>query len=93
MINEKCVYVGTKGLVVLTFPFDDHIDTFLLGQNKAGNSPGIANKKGTFLWDNQISPSFCFRYCGHNNTFSLIILKLSWSLFLAKIYNREVENN
>lgn len=88
MINKRSELVEDFGMVVLTF--FDHIFVSL-GQIKTGISPGIANKKKSFLWDNQplISPIF-FRYSSHNN-FSLIsLLKLSWSLFLAKIYNEEV---
>ena len=86
MINKRSELVEDFSSVVLTF-FDHSFIS--LGQNNRGISPGIANKKGTFLWDNKIRPSFCLRYFVHNIS-SSILLKLSWSLFLAKIYNREV---
>jgi len=92
MINKKMVDIGTKGFVVLTFPLYDHIDTFLLGQSKLGISPRIVNKKKRFLWDNPITLSFYVRFIAY--IFSLFLnLKLSWSLFLAKIYNKEVEKD
>lgn len=89
MTYKRSELVEDFSSVVLIF-FDHSFVS--LGQIKTGISPGIANKKGTLLWDNQavISPSFCFR-CSRFNLYSLILLlKLSWSLFLAKIYNREV---
>ena len=61
-----------------------------LGQNKTGISPGIANKKGTFLWNNQIDLDFCVRFYTNIISSSILLLKTSWSLFLAKIYNKEV---
>ena len=90
MINKKMVDIS-KGFVVLTFPLDEHIATFL-GQSKAGISPGIVSKKERLLWDDPITLSFFVRFIEY--IFSLFLnLKLSWSRFLAKIYNKEVEKN
>ena len=90
MINKRSELVEDFSSIVLTF-FDHSFIS--LGQIKTGISPGIANKKGTLLWDNQISPSFCFRVCSHYIFSLILLLKLSWSLFSAKIYNKEVKNN
>ncbi len=84
MINKRMGLV--KDFVVLTF-FDHSFTSF--GQNKSGNSPGIVNKKGTLLWDNVFPLNFCFKL--YNVRFSSILsLKLSLSLFLAKIITRLV---
>ena len=91
MINKRSESV--ENLVVLTF--FDHISSF--GQNKTGISPGIANKKGTLLWDDQIPLNFCLNFVISLYYFSSILsLKSSLSLFLAKINNKtkkEVEKN
>lgn len=79
MINKRSELVEELSL---SLNFDS------LGQNKAGISPGIANKKGTFLWDNDIDLDFCFRVYIHTFSSSILLLKLSWSLFLAKIYKK-----
>lgn len=86
MINLRRELVEDYSLVVLTF-FDHRLASF--GQNKAGNSPGIANKKGTLLWDNLISLNFCL-WSDYNVSSPILLLKLSLSLFLAKIYDKEV---
>lgn len=85
MINERIGLVEV--LVVLTF--SDHV-FISSGQNKTGISPGIANKKGTLLWGDRfyfnllpVTESFTFS--------SILSLKSSLSLFLAKIYNKEVK--
>ena len=81
MINKRSDLVEELSLILI---FDS------LGQNKAEIFPGIANKKGTFLWDNDIDLDFYVRYCIHTFSSSILLLKLSWSLFLAKIHNKEV---
>jgi hypothetical protein len=75
--------VKDYSLVVLTF-FDHRLASF--GQNKSGNSPGIANKKGTLLWDNTLNVCLLETY----NLLIFIALKLFLSLFLAKIITRLV---
>lgn len=88
MIHKRIELVKGLGLVVLTF-FDHRFVS--LGQNKAGISPGIVNKKKRFLWDNPITLSFYVRFIAY--VISLFLnLKLSWSLFLAKIYNKVSRN-
>jgi len=84
MINKRCGLV--EDLVVLTF-FDHSFASF--GQNKSGISPGIANKKGTLLWGDQFPLDFCLNFVISLYYFSSILsLKSSLSLFLAKIYNK-----
>ena len=84
MINERSGLVEDYSSVVLTF-FGHSFASF--GQNKTGISPGIANKKGTLLWDNYIPLNFCLKL--YDIAFSsILLLKLSLSLFLAKIYNK-----
>ena len=56
--------------------------------NKAGISPGIANRKGTLLWDNVFPLNFCLKF--YNHIAPLLSLKLFLSLSLAKIINRLV---
>lgn len=51
MINERSGLVEDYSSVVLTF-FDHSFASF--GKNKTGTSPGIANKTGTLLWDDQL---------------------------------------
>ena len=84
MVNKRSEDLS---LVLLTF-FDHNFIS--PGQNKTGISPGIANNKGTFLWDNDIDLDFYVGYCIHTFSSSILLLKLSWSLFLAKIHNKEV---
>ena len=85
MINKRSESV--ENLVVLTF--FDHISSF--GQSKTGISPGIANKKGTLLWDDLFPLNFCLNFVISLYYFSSILsLKSSLSLFLAKIIARLV---
>jgi hypothetical protein len=93
MINLRRELVEDYSLVVLTF-FGHRFASF--GQNKTGSSPGIANKKGTLLWDNEGNTlNFCLLetyiftpFKRFDNLLIFIALKLFLSLFLAKIYNR-----
>jgi len=83
MVNLRSELV--ENLVVLTF-FDHSFASF--GQKKTGISPGIANKKGTLLWDNQSTLNFCL-WSDYHVSSPILLLKSSLSLFLAKIYNKE----
>jgi hypothetical protein len=86
MINLRSGLVEDYSRVVLTF-FDHRLASF--GQEKSGDSPGIANKKGTLLWDNLSTSNFCLWSDFHVSS-PILLLKLSLSLFLAKIITRLV---
>jgi hypothetical protein len=86
MINKRSRLVEDFSQVVFTI-FDYSFASF--GQNKSGNSPGIANKKGTLLWDNLSTLNFCL-WSDYHVSSPILLLKLSLSLFLAKIITRLV---
>jgi len=86
MISLRSGLVEDYSSVVLTF-FERYLTSF--GQNKTGISPGIANRKGTLLWDNVFPLNFWFKLYNLSSS-SILSLKLSLSLFLAKIITRLV---